>query len=357
MTLTFLVLIALSLLLTVASPVLLRFIAGSFAPAKLALTQSLFYVFVPLVVVTGLSALWAAVLNMGGSFALPSLTSALVPICAAGALVVWGDVGGIWALAAGTLGGGVCELLVLGAVVKKQGTRVLPCRISMDTFAWQFLRQWSVLAIAALLSLATMTIDQSMASMLGPGNVGALNYGFKVVATLWTLGPVALGTVVLPYLSRYTAQEDYEKLLAILKTNALIGLAAAIPLTIVLVSWTEEIIRVLFQRGAFSAQDTVVVGGVQAMYAIGLPFITIHAVGSRLLSAILMNRVLAVASAVALILKVFLNYLLMAHMGVKGIALATSLVYVLQTGIVLGAIWWADLRGKRGPDSGDTMLT
>ena len=89
-TLTLVVLIGLLLLLATAGPTLLRLIAGGFAPDKLALTQSLFYWLIPLVVVTGLSALWAAVLNTGGSFALPSLTPALVPLGAVAALIACG---------------------------------------------------------------------------------------------------------------------------------------------------------------------------------------------------------------------------------------------------------------------------
>jgi Na+-driven multidrug efflux pump len=79
------------------------------------------------------------------------------------------------------------------------------------------------------------------------------------------------------------------------------------------------------------------------MYALGLPFMALYTLGARLLSSVLLNRVLAISSATALILKVLLNYLLIADMGVQGIALATSLVYIFQTVVVFVAIWWAVL--------------
>jgi putative peptidoglycan lipid II flippase len=129
----------------------------------------------------------------------------------------------------------------------------------------------------------------------------------------------------------------------ILKINALIALIVTIPLAAAIVMWTEPLTRLLFQRGVFSPQDTVAVAGVQAMYALGLPFMALFTLGARLLSAVLLNRVLAISSATALILKVLLNYLLIADMGVQGIALATSLVYIFQTVVVFVAIWWAVL--------------
>jgi len=342
-TLTLLVLIGLLLLLATAGPTMLRLIAGGFTPEKLAMTQSLFYWLIPLIVITGLSALWAAVLNTGGSFALPSLTPALVPMGAMAALIAWGTSAGIWALAVGTLGGAACEAVLLGAAVKRQGARFLSSRIAMDGFMGQLLRQWSLSAVSVLFTLAILIIDQSMAATIGPGNVAALSDGWKVVGTLWGLGPTALGTVVLPYMSRHAAREDRGKLVGILKTNALIALIATIPLTTALVLWTEPLIRLLFQRGAFSPQDTVAVASVQGMYAIGLPFMALYTLGARLLSAVLLNRVLAISAATALILKVFLNYLLIVNMGVQGIALATSLVYIFQTVVVFAAIWWTVL--------------
>ena len=342
-TMTLLVLIGLLLLLAAAGPTLLRLIAGGFAPAKVAMTQSLFYWLIPLIVMTGLSALWAAVLNTGGSFALPALTPALMPIGAMAALIVWGTSAGIWALAAGTLGGAACETILLGTAVKRQGANLLSSRISMDGFTRQFIRQWSLSAVSVLLILAILIIDQSMAAMIGPGNVAALSYGWKVVGTLWGLGPSALGTVILTYMSRHAAREDHKQLVRILKINALIALIVTIPLATALVMWTEPLTRLLFQRGAFSSQDTVAVAGVQAMYALGLPFMALYTLGARLLSSVLLNRVLAISSATALILKVLLNYLLIADMGVQGIALATSLVYIFQTVVVFVAIWWAVL--------------
>jgi putative peptidoglycan lipid II flippase len=166
----------------------------------------------------------------------------------------------------------------------------------MDGFTRQFLRQWSLSAVSVLLTLAILIIDQSMAAMIGPGNVAALSYGWKVVGTLWGLGPFALGTVVLPYMSRYSAREDHKKLVRILKINALIALVATIPVATALVMWTEPLTRLLFQRGAFSPQDTFAVAGVQAMYALGLPFMALYTLGARVLSAVLLNGVLAISS-------------------------------------------------------------
>jgi len=97
-------------------------------------------------------------------------------------------------------------------------------------------------------------------------------------------------------------------------------------------------VRVLFGRGAFTANDVKLVGRVQSFYALQIPFYLVSILVVRLISAVQRNRLLLWASAINLIINVTLNYVLMRWIGVAGIALSTTLVYIFSSGYCYIAI-------------------
>ena len=102
------------------------------------------------------------------------------------------------------------------------------------------------------------------------------------------------------------------------------GVAAAL-----LIVLSIPMVRLTLQRGAFTAADTRAVASVQAYSLLQLPFIVGITILMRVLSALRANRALLPVSSTALVVNTVLNYSLMAHSGVAGIALAASSVQAL----------------------------
>jgi putative peptidoglycan lipid II flippase len=94
---------------------------------------------------------------------------------------------------------------------------------------------------------------------------------------------------------------------------------------------------VLFQRGAFTAVDTELVSRVQICYAIQIPFYVCGMLFVRFISAIRRNDVLMYVSAINLFLDVVLNFALMRVWHVAGIALSTSIVYIVS--FLMISVW------------------
>ena len=113
--------------------------------------------------------------------------------------------------------------------------------------------QYAPMVAGAFLMSSTVLVDQAMAAMLESGSVATLNYANKVVATLLGIGAMALGTAVLPHFSRMVAAEEWTGVRHTLKTYTRLILMVSIPLTILLFLFSETIIKLLFERGAFSA--------------------------------------------------------------------------------------------------------
>jgi putative peptidoglycan lipid II flippase len=94
--------------------------------------------------------------------------------------------------------------------------------------------------------------------------------------------------------------------------------------------FSKPLVRALFQRGAFTATDTDLVSQVQVCYLIQIPFYVAGLLFVQFLSSIRRNHVLMYGSALNLVLDVVLNLVLMKVWGIAGIALSTSIVYVVS---------------------------
>jgi len=213
-------LIAFSVVLALSAPYALPIIASGFSPEKLALTHSLFYVLLPILVLNGLGAIWAAVLNAGERFALTAIAPILIPITIFALVIAMGRVWGIYSLVAGTLIGTVLHGALLVWALRRRGFSLVPRWHGWDAATKQVLRQYSPIVAGAAMIGSTPLIDQSMAAMFDPGSVSVLNYAYKIVAGVDSIVTVALSKAVLPYFSGMVATNDWNGIRHTLKTYA-----------------------------------------------------------------------------------------------------------------------------------------
>ena len=173
-------------------------------------------------------------------------------------------------------------------------------------------------------------VDQTMAAMLSPGSVAALNYGSRVVALPIGLAATALGTAVTPYFSSMAAREDWAGIRHTLGRYLRLSFAITVPLTLLIVLFSGPLVRLLFQRGSFTAEDAHTIARIQAFYALQIPFYISGILVVRLISSLRANHILMWGAVINLIVNIALNYLLMQWLGVAGIALSTAFVYLLS---------------------------
>lgn len=328
------VLLICMLLMALFAGPLVGALAWKFSEQKLALTQQLFFILLPTVILGGQITLWSAVLNADEKFALAALAPILSPLIIMGALIVAVpglDVNGV---AAAIVAGAVAELVVLAVALYKRGLLPLPRWHARVHETREVLKQYVPAMSAAVFMSGATVIDNAMASWLGSGAVAALNYGNKIPSFLASAGITALGSAVLPHFSRLVALEDHTAIRHTLRTYARWLLIIAIPGTMVVIGASEWIVETLFQRGAFTAEDTALVTLVQQMYLIQLPFVMLGMLGVRLLVAMSKNYLLTIMAVVNLVVSVAGNFILMKWLGVSGIALATSLMYIVSSTMI-----------------------
>ncbi|MFC3693502.1 murein biosynthesis integral membrane protein MurJ [Chenggangzhangella methanolivorans] len=243
-------------------------------PAQLSLTATLTRITFPYLLLISAMTLVAGVLNAHDRFAAAASASILLNVCMIGALLC-----ASWfptvahALAWGVLVSGFAQLALVWSDLLKAGKRLslkLP-RITANVRS--FLKGFGPAVLGSAGVQIAMFADTILASLLPTGSVSYLYYADRLYQLPLAVVGIAVGTVLLPELSRRLAADDkagardrLNRALegAMLMTLPFVALFAAAP---------EPIVAALFGRGAFDA--AAVAGSAAALqaYAVGLPAI------------------------------------------------------------------------------------
>jgi putative peptidoglycan lipid II flippase len=343
-------LVGLTAMLVVAGPWILRAIGSGFDTEKLALAQSLLYIVAGVLIASGLSAVFTTILHAHDQFAMASLAPVVVPAATVALLWALQDRLGIYALAVGTLVGFAVELAALAVATRASGLLPRVAWQGVDSNLRHVASRYVPMAIGSLLISSSVVVDQSMAASLGSGNVSVLSYGNKVVAFLLSLVAVSLSSALFPRFSRMITLGERAPLRRTLRTYSLAVLALSIPGVAAVAWFAEPMIRLLFERGAFTREDTIAAAVVQGYLAVQIPFYILVMIGFRLLSALDGYGIILRIGALNLVLNIAGNLALMPYLGVAGIALSTSLVYVVAAVVTFAAIRFKMAVGQGASD-------
>ncbi len=332
------ILVPVTLALCIAAPLLLPLVGSGFDASKLALTQRLFYPLAGIVLAGGLSAVFAAILNAHERFVAAAVAPLAIPTATLAVFWWYQSDYGVQALAVGTAVGFLGEMLVLVVAAWRSGLLPRPRMRSRSEELSRVGSQYVPVAIGGVLMSSAMVIDQSMAASLGSGQVSILNYGGKVVAVVLGIVAASLSTVLFPRFTHLIAAGRMTEFKRTFRGYVLAIALLSIPAVAVLAFFSEPIIRLLFERGAFTPDVTAAVSSVQGWLLPQIPFYVLNMLGLRALSALEGNAAVLRIAVLNVAVNVVGNLLLMRWFGVEGIAMATSLMYVVATAATLLAI-------------------
>jgi putative peptidoglycan lipid II flippase len=322
---TCLLLGAASVIMALAARGFFPLIASHFPAAKLDLSIRLFYVLLPLVLLTGIASNCTAVLNTFDRFALPALAPVATPAAIiVGALLLGGRMG-VWAMVYASLVGALVQAAVVAGMMDRHGYRFRLWWHGATEATREVAHQYGTVLLSGVVASGGLLVDQSMAAMLPSGSVSALAYANRFVSVVLTLVAGAVSTAVVPHFSRMIAHRDWAACRHTLRTWVRLTALVSAPIAVALIAGSHLLVRTAYQHGAFGPRDTAIVTPVLAMYAIQIPFFVSSRVFYRFLVAMRRTDLILYCGILNLILDVVLNLILMHWFGVAGIALATSL--------------------------------
>ncbi|MEO5354770.1 MAG: murein biosynthesis integral membrane protein MurJ [Magnetococcus sp. XQGC-1] len=310
-------------------------------PEKFQLTVELTRVTFPYILFISLVALASGILNSFHKFALPAFNPVLLNLALIfGALVLAPHLEQpTMGLAIGVFLGGVVQLAMLLPALKRIG---IPLRLR-----WKALSRTNRHpAISRVLTLMgpsvlgvsvaqiNLLVDLFIASWLPAGSISYLYYADRLVEFPLGLIGIALGTAILPSFSARVAHNDLDGLRRDLDFALRITLLVNIPATAGLIVLREPILSMLFERGAFSGETTLLTAQALLAYSLGLTAFSAIKVGAPVFYALKDTRTPVRIAILCMLSNILFSLLLIIPLQHAGLALSTTLSAFLNAGLL-----------------------
>lgn len=331
-----LILLAVTVLGMWGTPWLVSLYAGGFDAERMQTTVDLTRLMFPYILLMGLAALAAGILNAMRRFTIPAFSPALLNIALIAAAlslpILFMDAGwgGIFALGVGALVGGALQLGTHGWALRRAGVPLRP-RWGLGDPAVKrcFKLMVPLLAGLGVYQVNTM-LGRRFASFLGEGPATYLYLTQRVVEIPQGMFAIAIATASLPALSELRAKGDSHAVREAFGESLRLTLFVAIPASVALLMLADPVIRVLFTRGEFTparatetAQNLMVQAtGIWAVAAVRTIIPMFHAYNE--------TRIPVVGSLVNLIVYAGTAYFAMHAYGHLGLAFALVFAAMLQ---------------------------
>jgi putative peptidoglycan lipid II flippase len=369
------VLIALSILGIFAAPWLVYVLASGFSgtPGKVELTAQLIRIMFPYILFVSLVSLAGGVLNVHRRFAVPAFTPVLLNLSVISAAIFLAPHidPPIAALAWGVSIGGVAQLAL----------QVWPlARLGMFphlTFAWRdegvrrIIKAMGPAVLGVSAAQISALLNTQLAAYLGNGRISWITYADRLMEFPTALLGVALGTILLPSLSKHHHDRNQAQYRELLDWGLRLAFLLALPAAVALVVLSVPLISTLYQYGQFKVNDVWQTRAALLGYSVGLLGLTsvkILAPGfyarqnmktpvkiafltvlvTQTLAVILMLQIsqagLTLATSIGASLNALLLYVAMRRAGVYSPMPGWTrfLMRVLVALIVMGGVlWWA----------------
>jgi putative peptidoglycan lipid II flippase len=264
-------------------PQLMAVLAPGFAaiPAKFDLAVSLSRITFPYLLLICLAALVSGVLNGLDRFTAASASYLLFNVFSI-ACMLWltpyvPTVG--HALSWGVSAAGVAQLALLLVAVRRAGVPLRMPRPRLTPQVRLLLRRMAPGLVGAGVTQLNLAVDVIIASLLPPGTVSLLYYADRVQQLPLGVIGTAVGTALLPLLSRQVRAGEGAASLVTLNRAIEYALLLTLPAAVALLVSAEPVMAVLFGRGAFDPENVRLSAQSLAAYAVGLPaFVLVKAV-------------------------------------------------------------------------------
>jgi putative peptidoglycan lipid II flippase len=296
-----------------------------------------------------LGALFTAVQYTKGVFTIPTLAPIIYNLGIIVGGVAWAIVGE--ASPEGFVWGALVGAFIGNFVLQWWGARRVGMRLSLR-IPWRHpvLREYLLIAFPLMIGQSIVVLDETFMRVFGQfvseGAATELNYARRTMLVPVGVIAQAVGVAAYPFLARLFAEgrltemrDNVDRALrwVIILSMAATGLVAAM---------TVPIVRALFERNEFTAENTVSTAEALFFYALAIPIWGGLQILNRAFYARREMWTPVVVGTAATVAAIPLYVLMQSTFGLRGVALASTLALAVYTGI-LAAVWYGEDDGKR----------
>ena len=337
------VIIVVSLLLTILgiifAPQIVSIIAPDLESQTLELTVQLIKILFPIMIFTAVAYVSVGFLQSMDEFRIPSIISVVANGILILYLAIFNNKFGIKGVAIAMLVGWATQILVQIPSVIKKGFKY---KFSID-FKDEGLKKILKLAPPILISTWVQPINNivniRLASGLQDGQaVSALEYSYNLYLIIVGVFSYTLSNIIFPELSKLTADNNKSMIVEILNKSIKISLFLIIPMSVGIGVLSNDIIKLIYERGEFTATSTYLTGGALTYYAIGMIGYGLMEILNKAFYAMQDSKTPMKISALAIIMNILLSIGLVKVNDYLGLPLAASITSIITAILMIYAI-------------------
>jgi len=321
-------LMAITLIFVVLMPVFVGLIASDWRdePAKFALAIDLTRITFPYMLLISMVSLFSGVLNSLTRFTAAAFAPALLNVALIGGLLLvpHGGPATARAMAIGVIVGGVLQFVLCWASMRRAGVRLRLRAPKMTPRVKELL----ILILPATLGGGLYYISQLFyvyfATQLPQGSLVYLGFADRLNQLPLAIIGSALGTAILPAISRFVGKGDGAGASKVQGQAAEIAMLLTLPAAVALAITAGPIVAALFQGGRFDSDDAATTAMVLSIVVAGLPAYVLTKVLTPGFYARKDMKTPVAIAAICLLVGVALNFVLVPLMGIAALALTTA---------------------------------
>jgi putative peptidoglycan lipid II flippase len=283
-----------------------------------------------------LAAAFGAALNVLGRFTEPALSPVWLNLCMiaslAGAGWLWhaGEAAVAAWLCGGVLLGGLLQMIVPAVALMREGWRP---RFDLGRSAR--VREIAVLMVPGLFGTAIYQINAFVSRLfafsLETGEASLFFYANRLMELPIGVFAIAVATVGYPLLAKHAAEKNHAGLADDYRRGVRLILSINVPAAIGLAVLSTPIVRLLYERGKFTALDTATMAPLLALFALGMPFFAVTSLITRAFYATKDTATPVKLATLSFVINIALGWWLKDYLGARGLVIASTVAVIVQT--------------------------
>jgi len=326
--LLFLILLILVLISEIFMPQLIFLIAPGFYkdPEKLKLAVDLSRITFPFLFFICIASFFGAILNSYNKFAAAAAAPIILNVILIGSLFFsqWLNISDVLTLSYAVSVAGFLQLLILLFFVRKNFKPILSIKIKLDKQIKFFFRK----LLPSIFSSGVTQINILVGTIIASFQAGAVSYLYyadRVYQINLAVAGIAVGTVMLPELSRHVKNNNSDDINNLQNRALELCLFLSIPAATALVLASEEIITSLFGYGSFNSDSVTNTAIALTFFAFGVPAFSILKIFSNYFFARNDTKTPFYLSVISVILNILISVSFFNKLGFVIIPIATSI--------------------------------
>lgn len=268
-------------------------------------------------------------------------------------LWLYGDKYGMEGVAIVTLIAYVFQLFILYLLIRKHKYKIIDNMEVWNSNSKEFILLLLPIIISSAFTQLNSIVDRILASGISEGAIASLSYAFtfRGIATGVFITPII--TLTFTKLVKHSHKKDYIAVSEITHKSIFLVFVLLIPLTLIFMFFSKEIIQILLERGQFDTKATEMTSTVFWAYSLGILAIGFREITLRCFYSYGDTKTPTYIIITGSIINIILSYILVKSIGIMGLGLSSSISFIVTAVITtillkknLSSIWSPDFLKK-----------